>query len=257
MTAAPDACPPYAFQLDADAWRARWPKLHGTDRVALPDDARALSAWTLYHSGEFQRAEHVGIVAGVAGLAAAHRAGISAATLIERSERARLQRLQNIYLRALAHAAQAPLDASAWYGQGDALVRYSQGIGMARALARGLGERLRGALLRTLELEPAHAAAHVALGAYLAEVVDKVGPLLASMSYGATSELAWEHLRRGLQLAPDCPWILLEAAHALRLIDSDAAQSDSLRLYERAAACTPLDATQQLCVALAQAELSD
>ena len=257
MTASPDAGLLEAFQLDAHAWRARWPKLHGADRVPYPDDGRALSAWVLYHSGEFQRAEHIGIVAGVAGLAAAHRAGISAATVVERSERVRLQRLQNIYLRALAHAAQAPEDASAWYGQGDALVRYSQGIGMARALAKGLGERLRGALLRTLELEPQHAAAHVALGVYLAEVVAKVGPLIASMTYGATPELAWEHLRRGLQLAPDCPWVLLESAHALRLIEGDAAQSDSLRLYERAAACTPLDATQQLCVALAQAELRD
>ncbi len=46
---------------------------------------------------------------------------------------------------------------------------------MAKALAQGFGGKIKEALLTALKLEPKHADAHTAYGAYQAEVIDKVG----------------------------------------------------------------------------------
>ena len=59
-----------------------------------------------------------------------------------------------------------------------ALGRYSPGISVAKALAQGLGSKVKHALETTLKLQPKHADAHIALGAFHAEVIDKVGKLL-------------------------------------------------------------------------------
>ena len=59
-----------------------------------------------------------------------------------------------------------------------ALGRYSQGISVAKALAQGLGGKVKNALETTIKLAPKHADAHIALGAFHAEVIDKVGSLL-------------------------------------------------------------------------------
>ena len=39
---------------------------------------------------------------------------------------------------------------------------------------------------KALKLEPNHADAHIALGTYHAEIVSKVGGMLASLTYGAS-----------------------------------------------------------------------
>ena len=54
-----------------------------------------------------------------------------------------------------------PDNCQALYWQAYALGRYSQGISVARALAQGLGGKVKGALERVIELQPHHADAHV------------------------------------------------------------------------------------------------
>ncbi len=41
------------------------------------------------------------------------------------------------------------------------------------------------ALEKTIKLQPRHADAHIALAAFHAEVIDKVGSLIGGMTYGA------------------------------------------------------------------------
>ena len=72
-------------------------------------------------------------------------------------------------------SAAEPDNCQALYWQAYALGRYSQGISVARALAQGLGSKVKGALERVIELQPHHADAHTALAAFHAEVIDKVG----------------------------------------------------------------------------------
>ena len=60
-------------------------------------------------------------------------------------------------------------------GMAYALGRYSQGISVAKALAQGLGSKVKAALETAIKLAPKHADAHIALGAFHAEVIDKVG----------------------------------------------------------------------------------
>ena len=67
-------------------------------------------------------------------------------------------------------------------------------LGEAKALAQGIGGRVKASLEKAIKLEPNHGDAHIALGSYHAEVVSKVGSMLASLTYGASKEEAVRHL---------------------------------------------------------------
>lgn len=250
-------CPHAAeHRFDAQQVRAGWARLHALDAEPLPEDEPVLQAWALLHGGLFEAADAAGIAAGPAGWAVAHCASALHATLLEPHEKARLEFYQRILERARAHVALRPRDASAWYWLGYALARHAQGIHMARALAQGLGAEIRAALETALELAPSHALAHAALGSFHAEVIDKVGPLVASMTYGASAETALAHLREATRLAPDSAAVLQEHAAALLLLEGKAAVPEATRLQQQAAHVRPRDAAERLWVELARASLS-
>ena len=245
----------YAF-LDADEVRAQWPRLHALDAEPLPRGEAALAAWALLHAGQFERAEAAGLAAGVEGLSVANRAATAHATLVEPGEKARLALLQRVHLRGRQHAALAPLHPNAWFWQGYALARYAQGIHVARALAQGLGTQVRAALEMTLMLAPGHALAHAALGLFHAEVIDKVGPLVGAMTYGARAETALHHLREAGRLAPDSAAVMIARANAVVMLEGEARLAEAARLQEQAAAVTARDAVERLWVELARANLA-
>ena len=126
---------------------------------------------------------------------------------------------------------------------------------MAKALAQGLGSKVKEALERAIALQPRHADAHVALGAFHAEVIDKVGTLIGGMTYGARKDTGLQLFRQGLQLHPSSPMAMIEYANGLLMLEGEASMAQATRLYEQAAACRPLDAAERLEVALAKAEL--
>ena len=88
--------------------------------------------------------------------------------------------------------AAAPKDANAHYLYAFALGRYGQGISVAKALAQGFGGKIRTRSPTALELEPKHAEAATAFGAYQSEVIDKVGGIVAGLTYGAKKDSALE-----------------------------------------------------------------
>jgi len=250
-------CPYTAdFPFDAARVRAQWPRLHALDAEPLPASDAVLRAWALFHGGQFEAAEAAGLAAGADGLAAANSAAAVYATLMEPREKPRIDQYQRIHARAQAHTAQHPRDASAWYWQGYALARCAQGIHVARALAQGLGGQIRQALETALELAPAHALAHAALGGFHAEVIDKVGPLVAAMTYGARADAALAHLREAQRLAPNSAAVLLELATALIMLGGEANLPEATRLQEQAAQVQPRDAAERLWVELARAGLA-
>jgi tetratricopeptide (TPR) repeat protein len=158
--------------------------------------------------------------------------------------------------RAREQAAAEPGNPNAWYWQAYALGRYSQAISVARALAQGFGSRVKEALERTIALHPHHADAHIALGAFHAEVIDKVGTLIGGMTYGAKKDTGLALFRQALQLHPRSPIAMIEYAHGLVMLEGEHRTAEAQRLYAQAAALQPLDALEQLDVDLARRQLA-
>lgn len=250
---------PYAgdYRFDAASLTGCWPRLHAGDAEPLPQDERVLHAWVLLHNGDFERAAQAGLHAGGAGLTVANKAACLYANYLEKREQTRLDLFMEVAQRARVQAAQSPAQANAWYWQAYALGRYSQAISVAKALAQGLAGRIKEALERTIKLQPRHADAHVALGTFHAEVIDKVGPLVAGMTYGASKELGLKLFEDGLRLNPASAIAMIEYANGLLMLEGEERMAQATRLYEQAAGCEPADAVERLHVELARAELAE
>lgn len=140
----------------------------------------------------------------------------------------------------------APNDPSAHVESSSAIGRYAQTIGIGKALAGGYGGRMRDALDRALELDPNNAVAHLALGSWHANVIDRTGALVGRMTFGATRKKAMEHLERALELAPNDQAVLLEAGTALLVIDAKKHRERALELLEAAVAAPASNAYETL-----------
>ncbi len=246
-----------AFAFDADTVATHWARLHACDAQPLPEATAVRSAWALYHQGEFAAAFEEGLSLGNAGVTVANKACCIYANYLEPSEPVRLALFLETAERARSQTLLAPLNPAAWYWQAYALGRYSQGISVAKALAQGLGQRIRSSLEKTIELQPAHADAHVALGAFHAEVIDKVGPLIGRMTYGARKDVGLAMFRKALEINPGSAMAHLEYARGLIMLEGPLRNAEATRLYQQAAAIEPMDAKERLDHELALAELRD
>lgn len=245
-------------RIDAAGVRKHWARLHAGDAEPRPGDARLLELWALYHSGEFQQAAQAGLrLGGPLGLTIANRATCVYASHLEKKEEARQALYQQVAQRAEAQTQADPGDANAWFWLAFGLARYSQGISVARVLALGIGAKVKNSLERVIELRPAQAEAHVALGMFHAEVIDKVGPLIGSMTYGARKETGLKLLETALTLNPKSPIAMIEYANAMVMLEGDARMQQATQLYRQAAACRPLDAAMRLEVEIAKGELEE
>ena len=245
------------YAITAANLRRRWTKLHVGDQEPWPTDASVVDAWVLYHRGEFEKAAHAGLHAGTAGLTVANKATCIYANYLEPSEKNRRDLFLQVAQRSAAQAAADPTLANAFYWQAYALARYSQGISVAKALAQGIGGKVKVALETTISLEPMHADAHVALGAFHAEVIDKVGALIGNMTYGAKKSTSLAMFSRALELTPQSQMALMEYANALVMLEGDTRMEEATGLYERASHIAPKDAAERLDVEMAIAELAD
>ncbi|MES2634585.1 MAG: hypothetical protein V4669_16565 [Pseudomonadota bacterium] len=245
------------YDFDAAGVKKNWSRLHAGDAEPLPADAAVLDAWVLFHNGDYQRAAEAGINAGGDGITVANKATAIYANYLEKKEKIKLDLFMEVAQRAEALAVQDAKNPNAWYWQAYALGRYSQGISVAKALAQGLGGKVKEALERCIKLQPKHADAHIALGAFHAEVIDKVGTLIGGMTYGAKKDIGLKLFQDALKLNPASAIGMIEYANGLVMLEGDKKMKDATRLYEQAAASKPADATEHLDVALARAELDD
>lgn len=243
-------------QIDTSTLCADWQHLHKLDAEPLPHESALLQGWALFHAGHFEEAELAGLTAGLPGLSLANRAAATRATFLVPGEKARLDLFQRIHARCRAHSTEDPANPNAWFWLAYALIRYSQGIHVARALAQGLGTQIRCALERTLELAPSHAYAHLALGSFHAAVIDKVGPLIGAITYGAKAAEAMNHLREALRLAPDSAAVMVEYADALIALEGEQRLDEATQLYEQASNVAARDAAEQLWINLAREGLT-
>jgi tetratricopeptide (TPR) repeat protein len=235
--------------------KKQWARLHAGDAEPLPKDPQVIEAWTLFHNGEFQQAAEAGLKAGGSGITVANKATAVYANYLEKKEKTKLDLFVEVAERAEAQAAQDAKNPNAWYWHAYALGRYSQGISVAKALAQGLGGKVKEALEQTIKLQPKHADAHIALGAFHSEVIDKVGSLIGSMTYGAKKDIGLKLFQDALKLNPASAIGMIEYANGLVMLEGDKKMKEATKLYEQAAASKPLDATERLDVELAKVEL--
>ncbi|MES2949184.1 MAG: hypothetical protein V4858_11660 [Pseudomonadota bacterium] len=244
------------YRFDASRVKKQWGQLHAGDLEPMPDDGQVLEAWALFHGGEFEKAAEVGLQAGHAGASVANKATCVYAHYLEPREKNRQRLFVQVAERAAALAAIETGNANAFYWQAYALGRYSQGISVAKALAQGVGGRVKSALESAIALQPLHADAHIALAAFHAEVIDKVGTLIANMTYGAKKETSLNLFERALSLHPTSAIAKIEYANALVILEGDKRMAEATRYYEQAAAMAAIDAAEHLDVEMAQTELA-
>src|SRR5450830_747274 len=250
---------PYAgdYVFDTASVIKHWDRLHTGDAEPLPQNANVLEAWALFHSGEFRKAMDMGLSIGGAGLTVANKSACIYATYLEKKETERLALYLSVVRRAEAQAREDPQNINAHYWQAYALSRYSQGISVAKALAQGLGTKVKCSLEKVIQLQPKHADAHIALGAFHAEVIDKVGSLIGGMTYGAKKDTGLALLQEALKLNFESAIGMIEYANAMVMLEGEKMLADATLLYQRAAAAQPMDAMERLDVEMAKVELAD
>jgi len=244
------------YLYDAAALKKKWARLHAGDAEPLPKDDKVAAAWALFHAGEFQKATEAGLKAGGAGITVANKAQSIYANYLEKSGKTKLALFMEVAERAEAQAAEDPKNANAHYFMAYALGRYSQGISVAKALAQGLGGKVKSALETAIKLQPKHADAHIALGAFHAEVIDKVGSLLGR-TQGASKDTGLAMYKTALKLNPTSAIAMVEYANGLVMLEGDKKMKEAEKLYADAAACEAMDAMERLDVEMAKAELED
>lgn len=248
------------YTYDTATLKKHWARLHAGDAEPLPTDAKVLAAWALFHAGEFQNAVEAGLKASEngakGGITVANKAQAIYANYLEKSEKTKLALFMEVAERAEAQIGADPKNPNAYYFLAYALGRYSQGISIAKALAQGLGSKVKSALETAIKLAPKHADAHIALGAFHAEVIDKVGSLLGR-TQGASKDVGLAMYKTALKLNPGSAIAMVEYANGLVMLEGEKKMKEATKLYEEAAACEPMDAMERLDVEMAKAELDD
>ena len=245
------------FDFSGDALEQRWTVLHAGNLEPWPTDAAVRDAWRAYHEGRFEDAVSLGEAHGGLGLVPAAFGATIYAQYMESDE----DRKSAIFERAMQIAERAtaacPDNANAFYMFAVAQGRYSQFISMVEALAKGLAPRIRGAAERCIELQPNHAEGHVTLAGWHAEIVDKVGGMLAGLSFGAKKDTAEELYAQALELAPSSPVPWIEKAAGMLLMYGESSRDEATQLLQKAVSLEPADAMQALDIAKARKTLAD
>ena len=269
-----------AFSYAGPALKKAWSRLHGGDGESYPDakviasaieddaslkkilkgDAKAIvteleAGWRAFHSGEFQAATKSGDALGVFGAVLATKAsGIYASNLCVDEEQ-KMALFQAGAQRCEAAKRAFPNNANSHYFHAFGLGRYSQCISITKALAQGLGGKIKASLKAALELNPKHAEAHLAMAMYHAEIISKIGGMIGKLTYGASADEALKHFETARKLNPNAPVVYLEFGRGLLLLNAKK-NADAARIaFAAAAALKPCDAMEQLDIDAAKAEL--
>lgn len=265
-----------AFDYAGDRLAKAWKDLHAGDQEPYPDEKRVAAllkanpklgkdaasiaaqlqdAWRAFHRGDFQEAFDQGVALKALGASVAVKAGGIHATYLLDGEKAKMARYEELIALADTAVAALPQEANSHYRRAFAIGRLSQTISIAKALTQGLAGKVRESLDATLELAPKHAEAETALGLYNAEIVGKVGGMLAKLTYGASAGEAEKHLKQALKLTPSAPIAWIEYGNGLMLLHGDKREDEIAEVWDRAAKLKPRDAMEALDAAWAKEQL--
>lgn len=227
----------------------RWDDLHAADRAQKPD-GELLQAWLLFHNGHYAEAADTALNLGDAGIPVAQRAVVAYTDYICEDEDVCSDLLEQAYQLGIDSE-----DLDTQFTTALAIGRYAQSISVTKALAKGLGGKVKNLLTAVLDAEPKHAEAHLAMAMYHAEIIDKVGATLGGLTYGANAKTAFKHIEQSIELVPNAI-NLIEAGNAMLLLKGEKKGMDeATAYYQRAAEFKPLDALQAMDVDFAASQL--
>lgn len=241
-----------AITYAGDALKQHWEALHKGDGEPYPKEARLQDAWRHYHAGNFAEA-----VAAGHGHTVAIKATSIYANHLEKKDAVKVKLYQDAMAMATTLMKSGPKNPNAHYQYAYAAGRYSQSISVMKALKEGYGGKIKAALETALTLSDKHAEAHTAMGAYHAEIIDKVGAMVGRLTYGASKDLAVEHYERAIKLNPASPIAHIEYANGLLMLFGSKQEDAAVKLYEKAAKMKGRDAMEVLDIELAREELAD
>jgi tetratricopeptide (TPR) repeat protein len=246
-----------AYVYTPASLKKAWARLHVGDAEALPSDPALVQAWIAFHAGDFEQAAKLGLAAGIDGYSVAHKATCIYATYLEVDDKAKIATFEAVAERCERQQDEQPDNPAGFYWHAYSLGRYAQGISVLKALSQGVGSKVRDSLEKTLELAPRHADAHIAFGAFHAEIIDKVGAMMGSLTYGVKKDEGFKHFKTALSLNPESAIGHIEYANALVMLDGKKKMAEAIGLYEEAAGCDARDAMERLDVEAAKEELKD
>lgn len=249
--------PDPAFTYTAASLKKNWARLHAGDCEPFPKDAALVDAWIAFHAGEFEKAAKQGLALGVAGYSVANKATSIYANYLEKSDAKKLKMFEEVASRCEEQQEVEPKDGSGYYWHAYALGRYAQGISIAKALAQGIGGKVKSSLDMTIKLAPKHADAHIGLGTYHAEIIDKVGSMIGGLTYGAKKDEGIKLFKKALTLNPDSAIARIEYANGMVMLEGKKKMDDAVALYQEAAEFEAKDAMERLDVQLAIDELEE
>jgi tetratricopeptide (TPR) repeat protein len=231
-----------------DALKKNWDALHKGDNEPYPKDAALQDAWRAFHAGDFATAAE-------AEGSLAIKATSIYANHVEKKDAAKVKLFQEAMAMSEALMKAEPKNANAYYQYAYAAGRYSQSISVMKALKEGYGGKIKTALETALKLDAKHADAHTAMGAYHAEIIDKVGSMVGKLTYGADKDLAVKHFETAIKLNPQSPVAHVEFANGLLMLFKDKEIDKATSLYEKAAKLKARDAMEQMDIEVAKSEL--
>jgi tetratricopeptide (TPR) repeat protein len=244
-----------AYEYTEATLKKNWARLHQGDCEPFPKDKAVVQAWIEFHAGNFQAAYDAGLAAGLAGYNVANKAANIYANYLEKSDKKKLDIYLEVAQRCEELQAAQPKDANAWYQHAYALGRYSQGISITKALAQGLGTKVKASLQQALKLAPKHADAHISMGTYHAEIIDKVGAMIGGLTYGAKKDEGIKHYKTALELNPNSAIGRTEYADGLMMLDGKKSLKLAEELYAQAADHEAMDAMERLDVEAAKEQM--
>jgi tetratricopeptide (TPR) repeat protein len=235
-----------SYKYTRASLKKNWPHLHVGDAEPFPESEALEKAWIAFHAGEFEEAEKLGLAEGMAGYSVANKATCIYANYLEKSKEKKLKLYQEVATRCEKQQEKYPKLACAYYWHAYALGRYAQGISIIMALSEGIGGKVKRSLDMTIKLSPNHADAHIAIGLYHAEIIDKVGAMIGSLTYGTSKDEALKMFQKALVLNPDSAIARIEYANGLMLLEGSKKIDNILALYREAAEIEAKDAMERL-----------
>lgn len=243
-----------------------WDELHAGDCYTYPIDmqgydtvilTKQADAWLDYHNGNFEDAARKAVDLAEHGAVILAKSVATYCDYLCEDEDEAIQLLKDTMEFCETAAKELPDCANVQFVNALIMGRYSQRISITKALSQGLGGKVKKYLNKTLELEPEHAEAHTAMGLYNAEIIDKVGSMIAGLTYGAKKDIAMKHFDESLRLTPDIPITAIEYANGLLLLHGEKANDKVMELYEHASSQEAKDSVQACDISFASDQLED
>ncbi|RFA31006.1 hypothetical protein CAI21_03270 [Alkalilimnicola ehrlichii] len=260
----PDEYP--SFDYSAEELFEHWEALHTRDHVprpsadyvlsmaeSPPDEphtaaAELLDGWRQFHAGNFQEAYEIGISQGRAGYFLANRAWLTHALHLIEDEALRLEKLEAGIRQIEQQILASEVPPTYWELAGAAMVygQYSKLISSTRAAREGVPGRVKELAEAALEQHAEIPSALGVMGGYHTEVIDRVGGMLARMTYGARRDTAREYFERTLAIDPELIQARVEYAEALLRLYGDRHADEAKAQLEHALSIEPKNAEDYL-----------